>query len=431
LGGVMAGGAALAEKADILAEMDGPWPLPEGWAWAKIESVLAPMEGARIIHHGWSPQCEVSPSGSVDVWGVLKTTAVQPGTFLAHENKALPSHLVPRANLEVRAGDLLLTCAGPRARCGVACLVRETRPRLIFSGKMYRFRPAPEVMDSGFLEAFLQTSHAWRAIDQMKTGGSDSGLNLTHDRFRQLLVPVAPLDEQRRIMRRMDLLFGEVVEGEEALTSLRNGLDIFRRAVVKAAVAGELTKDWRATNPVSEDGTDLVAGIAKTRSAKRTPQIISKSPAFAKQPDPSTLPELPNGWAWATLDQMKIGDQRNGISIAGSLSPPGVKAMRLDALTTSGLDLNAVRYIPLQECRISTYRVNAGDLLVSRANGSPEFVGRAVYVEEIGEIVVFPDTIIRYPLGPERQVGRWLELAWNSPLARSQIRKLAKQRRAS
>jgi type I restriction enzyme S subunit len=302
---------------------------------------------------------------------------------------------------------------------------------LIFSGKMYRFRPAPEVMDSGFLEAFLQTSHAWRAIDQMKTGGSDSGLNLTHDRFRQLLVPVAPLDEQRRIMRRMDLLFGEVVEGEEALTSLRNGLDIFRRAVVKAAVAGELTKDWRATNPVSEDGTDLVAGIAKTRSAKRTPQIISKSPAFAKQPDPSTLPELPNGWAWATLDQMKIGDQRNGISIAGSLSPPGVKAMRLDALTTSGLDLNAVRYIPLQECRISTYRVNAGDLLVSRANGSPEFVGRAVYVEEIGEIVVFPDTIIRYPLGPERQVGRWLELAWNSPLARSQIRKLAKQRRAS
>ncbi|WP_428989140.1 hypothetical protein [Methylocapsa aurea] len=36
------------------------------------------------------------------------------------------------------------------------------------------------------MEAFLQTHHVWRAIDAMKTGGGDSGLNLTRGRFRQL-----------------------------------------------------------------------------------------------------------------------------------------------------------------------------------------------------------------------------------------------------
>ncbi len=68
----------------------------------------------------------------------------------------------------------------------------------------------------------------------------------------------------------------------------------------------------------------------------------------------------------------------------------------------------------------------SGDLLVSRANGSAEFVGRAVYVDEIAELVVFPDTIIRYPLGADREIGRWVRLAWSSPFGRSQIRRLAK-----
>lgn len=100
--------------------------------------------------------------------------------------------------------------------------------------------------------------------------------------------------------------------------------------------------------------------------------------------------------------------------------------MRLDALTARGLNLDAVRYIPLPADRIPDYRVNNGDLLISRANGSPELVGRAVYVSSIDETVVFPDTIIRYPLGADQQIGRWIELAWNSPLGRSQIRRLAK-----
>jgi len=60
-----------------------------------------------------------------DDWGVLKTTAIQDGEFQPEHNKRLPSALEPDPLLEVQEGDLLLTCAGPRVRCGVICLVRE------------------------------------------------------------------------------------------------------------------------------------------------------------------------------------------------------------------------------------------------------------------------------------------------------------------
>ena len=152
---------------------------PSNWSSATIDEILWPLHDGRHLHQGWSPQCEKEPAASDEEWGVLKTTSIQPGEFWAHQNKKLPKHLEPRPHIEVKSGDLLLTCAGPRVRCGIPCLVRTTRPRLMISGKMYRFRVSPKHFEPRYLEAFLLSSEAQAAIDRMKTGGSDSGLNLT------------------------------------------------------------------------------------------------------------------------------------------------------------------------------------------------------------------------------------------------------------
>ena len=198
--------------------------LPAGWTKLPIEKLFAPLEDGRVMHQGWSPQCEKEPSPSEAEWGVLRTTSIQAGEFQPEHNKSLPNKLDPRPLLEVRPGDILLTCAGPRNRCGVSCLVRNTRKRLMISGKMYRFRAKPDAIESGYLEAFLQTEEARQAIDRMKTGGSDSGLNLTHERFRQLPVPVAPLPAQRRIVAEIEKQFTRLEAGVAALRRVQANL---------------------------------------------------------------------------------------------------------------------------------------------------------------------------------------------------------------
>ncbi len=102
--------------------------LPKGWVEVPIRDLLSRLDDGRILHHGWSPQCEKEPSPSDDPWAVLTTTAIQDGNFLQEQNKRRPDSLKPREHLEVRDGDILLTCAGPRNLCGVPCLVRTTRP---------------------------------------------------------------------------------------------------------------------------------------------------------------------------------------------------------------------------------------------------------------------------------------------------------------
>jgi len=83
----------------------------------------------------------------------------------------------------------------------------------MMSGKMYRFRVDADLTNSRYVEAFLQTKQARLAIDKMKTGSSDSGLNLTHDRFRQLRIPVAPLPNQRRIVAEIEKQFTRLEAG--------------------------------------------------------------------------------------------------------------------------------------------------------------------------------------------------------------------------
>lgn len=292
--------------------------LPKGWAKAAIEDIFAPLEDGRTLHQGWSPQCEKGPSETEDEWGVLKTTAIQPGAFQPEQNKRLPAALTPRPQIEVKPGDILLTCAGPRSRCGIACLVRSTRNKLMISGKMYRFRVPQEHFESRYLEAFLQTSAAYDSIDRMKTGGSDSGLNLTHDRFRRLEVPVAPLNEQRRIVEAYEELISDLDAGIVALEQAREKLKPYRASVLKAAVEGAITAAWRQGHPQNEPASQLLKRILAERRRHWEEEQLRKFKEKGREPPknwkakykepvaPKTtdLPLLPEGWCWASVEQI-------------------------------------------------------------------------------------------------------------------------------
>ena len=199
---------------------------------------------------------------------MLKTTAIQADEFQDEHNKLLPHHLAPKPTVEVKEGDILITCAGPLVRCGVSCLVRRTRKRLLMSGKMYRFRVDPNKTDARYVEAFLQTERARLATDKMKTGSSDSGLNLTHEPFRQLRIPVPPLHEQQRI----------VAEIEKQFTRLEAGVASLKR--VQAAL-----KRSRAS-----------AGLKAAREGRLVPTQAELAPAANPAPTNPPPPSSPASW---------------------------------------------------------------------------------------------------------------------------------------
>jgi type I restriction enzyme S subunit len=209
-------------------------PTKTTWPQKQIATAIQTMD------QGWSPKCESEPSDNDTTWAVIKTTAIQNLRFVEVENKKLPASLKPRAHLELQTGDLLVTRAGPRNRVGVACLVKSTRPRLMLCDKAYRLRCKPDVAEPAFLELVLNAPHVVDAVNKLKTGISDSGVNLTQKRFSELLIPLPPLAEQTRIVAEVERRLSVVEELESVVTANLQRATRLRQSILQKAFTGKL-----------------------------------------------------------------------------------------------------------------------------------------------------------------------------------------------
>jgi type I restriction enzyme S subunit len=409
--------------------------LPGSWAQSPIGDLLLPMEDGRTLHHGWSPQCEAEPSLAEDEWGVLKTTAIQNGAFMPQHNKRLPSNLSPRPSLEVKPGDIILTCAGPRARCGVPCLVRATRRRLMISGKMYRFRVPEQHIEPRYLEGFLRSSAAQAAIDRMKTGISDSGLNLTHDRFRRLKVPIAPLGEQKRIVAEFEKQFTRLDAAVAALHRVRANLKRYRAAVLNSAVEGHLVPTEaelaRREGRSYETASELLKRIFQERHALMAPQQrpFRKAVPPGLDPEQAIVPSepessgLPEGWCWVRLGALLREPLRNGHSAKASVAPGGVPTFTLSAVTYGDFSSTNIKLTTADPRRVEDLWVQPDDIFIERSN-TPELVGTARRYSGPPRLAIFPDLLIRVRV-VNLVVPAYIELALQSPSTRQFFRAMA------
>jgi len=161
--------------------------------------------------------------------------------------------------------------------------------------------------------------------DKYATGTTQ--VALTDTESKKIEVPIAPANKQLRIVTKIEELFTKLDVGLEALKQILVQLKSYRQAVLKAAVEGRLTAEWReghlpASLSSAQTGKDelepankLLERILKERRAKWEAEHIAKYEAHGKnppkgwgnrykepsQPDITHLPELPDEWGWTTL----------------------------------------------------------------------------------------------------------------------------------
>lgn len=229
------------------------------------------------LDQGWSPKCENFPSEDPSIWGVIKTTAIQPVEFLEHENKQLPAHLEPRPKIEISAGEVLVTRAGPRNRVGIACYVRNTRPRLMLADKVYRLAIDPTKADPLYVTYMLNSPDALTVIEAMKSGGSESGLNLTQAKFLGLAIPVPSILEQNEIVRCIESAFGWLDRMSADHAAAARLLPQLDAAILAKAFRGEL---------VPQDPKDEPANVLLDR-IKRDREVEGKKPKSGRGRKPN------------------------------------------------------------------------------------------------------------------------------------------------
>jgi hypothetical protein len=127
-------------------------------------------------------------------------------------------------------------------------------------------------------------------------------------------------------------------------------------------------------------------------------------------PDTGKLPELPEGWAWATLDQVST-TVRNGISTKPD-SESGLPILRISAVRPFLVDLEDLRFLP-KNFDSSGFTLIEDDLLFTRYNGNREYVGVCGRVRNLSGTVVHPDKLIKVTPVMRGDFAKWLELMSN------------------
>lgn len=243
---------------------------------------------------------------------------------------------------QLRPGDILLNEGQSLEWVGRAAMYRGEPKGSCFQNTLIRFRASPAVLPEFALIVFRHYlySQRFRRVARWTT-------NIAHlgsDRFAEMEFPLPPLQDQERIVAETDRQLTRLNAGVEALRRLQAHLRRYRAAVLNDAFEGKLVKTEaalaRETNRTFENGHELLARVLRERPrawedwVKRTGKRRTKYAPPEHRPTGSLAP-LPDGWCWATWDQ--IGFSQNGRAFPSSdYADTGVRLLRPGNLHVSG-----------------------------------------------------------------------------------------------
>ena len=214
---------------------------------------------------------------------------------------------------------------------------------------------------------------------------------------------IAPTAEQNRIVAKLEELLSDIDAGVTELKAAQKKLALYRQSLLKAAVEGSLTAEWRAKNKPTETGAQLLERILNERRArweakqlakfkeqdKTPPKDWQKKYPEPVKPDASDLPELPDGWVWTSLDM--LGEIASGVT-KGTKREADIKVREVPYLRVANvqrghLDLSEVKTIYATERDIAELTLQAGDILFNEG-GDRDKLGRGwVWRNEVADCI--------------------------------------------
>jgi type I restriction enzyme S subunit len=403
--------------------------LPPGWCWVSLGELASP-EGNSITDGPFGSNLKTEHYTSSGP-RVVRLQNIGDGVFRDVSAYISENHFKTLLKHQVNAGDLVIAALGeslPRA-----CVIPAWLGAAIVKADCIRFKPDERLVSSVYLNYALNNEDARRRTSAIIHGVGRPRLNLTE--IKSILVPLAPPPEQIRLVAKIEELLSDLDAGVSSLERARANLKKYRAAVLRAAVTGELTAEWRAAHPNVEPAHKLLERILPERGGTWVAKFSAKNRSHSGrqtnfiEPAATTgepLPELPPSWCWVRVEQLLSEPICNGISVKGSSEPPGVPALRLNAMSDKGFNYAERRYIPISTEVTAALRVCEGDFFIARGNGSLHLVGRGTLAQQPRETIVFPDTMIRVRLTGPQSIRRFVNLIWGSQVVRGQIEKKAR-----
>jgi len=300
---------------------------------------------------------------------------------------------------------------------------------------LMKAEPNTNLFDKEFLYYFLQTPQLFNyvASASLRTAGQDGVRKELLDNYP---VFVPPLNEQRRIVAKIEALKARSQRVKEELEAIAPLLDQFRQSVLAAAFRGDLTADWREKNPDVEPASELLKEIrekCRERYEKEcfTAQIEGKrKPQKPKNfgipaTDIQELSDVPESWCWIYFGEL-ISKIRSGSPAVPKDEATDYPILRSSSVRPSSVDLEDIRFLTQEQSLNDDNFLGEGDLLFTRLSGSLDYVANCALVRNLNnQRIQYPDRLFCAKL-VDTLYAEYSELCFANPLLRAWLTRKAK-----
>lgn len=282
-----------------------PESLPQGWAIASLPQIATINPSIDRTVNDDSSQVNFVP---------MRAVAPEGGGLTKPEVR--PYGEVKKGYTSFTSGDVIMAKITPCMENGKTAVVPDLPGELCFGSTEFHVIRAEIDIRAKWIANFLLQHEVRRTAQRQMTGGVGQ-MRVPAAFLDALQIPLAPAAEQQRIIDALDELLTDLDAGVEALQRAKAKLALYRASVLKTALQGGMTAEWRKQNPHAESASSLLQSIFTTRRQRweeeqlrkftvnrRTPPANWKSKYKAPvTSDATNLPFLPSGWCWANLGQ--------------------------------------------------------------------------------------------------------------------------------
>lgn len=327
--------------------------LPPNWVWARIGDLV-----------------ELGPRNQADDEtdaGFVPLQRMGTNYRSRHSLEVRPWGTIKKGYTHFMDGDVLLARITPSFENGKGGIVRGL-PNGIGAGSTEYFvcRPIRDALLPEYLLAHFKTPQFLRDGEQVMSGAVGQQRVPKHYVLDSQL-PLAPLNEQKRIADKLDMLLARVDTCRERLDRVPTILKRFRQSVLSEAMVGNLTADWRQEHPARTSANDLAAKLHYTHQLAGGHKAGNAAPPTEDVHD-LTSRMFPKGWELLTLRDLVMPDRpiTYGILKPGPELEKGIPYVRVADFPNERLNIATIRRTSAsidQEFRRS--RLRRGDLLLS------------------------------------------------------------------
>ena len=357
-----------------ITEEEKPFDIPESWKWVRWGNL------SLSIQYGYNAPGKTS--------GTIKMVRISDIQNNKINWSNVPWCEIPDDDIEtysLNKNDILFARTG--GTVGKSFLVKNVTEKAIYAGYLIRTRYS-EKLEPQYLKFFMESTLYWLQLREGTIATAQPNCN--GKVLANMILPLPPLAEQKRIVAKIEQLLPYIDRYEKAWSRLQEFNRRFpsdmQKSLLQHAIEGKLVKQH------AEEGTaeELFAQIqaekqrlvaeGKLKKQKPLPEITEEEKPF----------DIPESWKWVRWGNLSLSIQY-GYNAPGKTSGT-IKMVRISDIQNNKINWSNVPWCEIPDDDIETYSLNKNDILFARTGGT---VGKSFLVKNVTEKAIYAGYLIR------------------------------------